>query len=219
MDGQSSKEKEFDERLLRLAEDVEKLGVRQLADDIQDERFLRKVLEGEVFINSNSIQEIIDEKNTEELFERLLQFQMKLFDKSATYNNIVVTLGYAGIFAIWGFANESLTIFDRNLVAVLLGISLAVFIIWTISVSWKLSLNSRQTLKVYKDADGDGEELTEKLKIVEGDQHQSMIKFLMWYPFAFISSTALGFFAGFYLIFLLGTQLLGLNCSLSEIFK
>ena len=56
----------------------------------------------------------------------------QMFDRAQAYTNALIVAGYAGAFAIWAFARSALTTHAVALVALLLGISLFLFISWEI---------------------------------------------------------------------------------------
>ncbi|MGE0279263.1 MAG: hypothetical protein AB7P20_01435 [Rhizobiaceae bacterium] len=58
----------------------------------------------------------------------LVEMQSQLFDKAASYNNLIMVAGYAGTITIWGNLRERLPMRANLLIALLLGVSLCIFI-------------------------------------------------------------------------------------------
>ena len=72
---------------------------------------------------------------TDELLAKIQSFQTESLQKTQAYNNVVVSLGYAGMFAIWQFVAEDMPPRDNALVAVLFGLSLLGFVLWILITS------------------------------------------------------------------------------------
>ena len=62
----------------------------------------------------------------------VVDIQSTLFDKAATYSNLIIVAGYVGIFTIWGNTRRHIDKIDNITIAILLGISLAVFVTYQI---------------------------------------------------------------------------------------
>jgi hypothetical protein len=58
----------------------------------------------------------------------VIQIQSQLFDKAATYSNLIMVGGYAGTFTVWGNTRGQLPANANILIALLLGFSLSIFI-------------------------------------------------------------------------------------------
>ncbi|WP_187430439.1 hypothetical protein ROLI_006000 [Roseobacter fucihabitans] len=89
---------EEDRKVDALVDYVRSIGLERMARDISDERFVRRILDSQLWINSYNIQKSIEDERQTNIEERLITFQSQLFDKAASYNNIVITFGYAGFF-------------------------------------------------------------------------------------------------------------------------
>jgi hypothetical protein len=62
----------------------------------------------------------------------VIDIQSQLFDKAAAYSNLIMVGGYAGAFTIWGNAKAQLPAKANVLIALLLGVSLAVFVFYQV---------------------------------------------------------------------------------------
>ncbi|MDN5788244.1 hypothetical protein [Pseudorhodobacter sp.] len=154
-----------------------------------------------------------EEKALNELFDRQIEIQSALFDKSATYNNIVITFGYAGFFAIWAYARDELTRWDMQLVAALLGFSLLLFVIWTVVTSFFISIANIGMSKILM------KEITASAKLAEiklfetRNERRQLRYFISWY-WIFLVCVLTGFSSGILLMVLLILDLLGLKPSI-----
>lgn len=195
------------------------LGLEGLARDISDERFARRILENQVWLNSYDIQKSIEDDRQANMEQRLLSFQSQLFDKAANYNNIVISFGYAGFFAIWNFVSNDLHAWDTSLIAVLLGSSLLVFIGWTLTIAFLNSFSTRRIAAVYSKEFENKEEKIEAIAFEEeliNRQHMKLQK--VWF-FVFFFTVATGFLAGIALILLMLGQVIGFPFDLYDFWE
>ena len=157
---------EEDRKINTLVDYIRGIGLERMADDISDERFARRMTDNLLWINSYDIQKSIDEERQATIEQRLVAMQSQMFDKAANYNNIVITFGYAGFFAIWNFVSDRMHSWDTTAIALLLGSSLLVFIFWTLTVSFHNSLAMRKLTGVYlaefEDSEGKIAAISEK---------------------------------------------------------
>ena len=152
-----------------------------------------------------------------QLLDRQIQVQSTLFDKSATYNNIVVTLGYAGFFGIWNFSRNLINPSESKFLLTLLGFSLFLFVIWTVVTSFFVSLSNMKVGNALM-ADLLPIEKFQLLNKVEAEIKRSqLIYFLSWY-WVFLLTLATGFLAGLLLLLLMVLDLIGIDASLFKMF-
>jgi hypothetical protein len=79
-----------------------------------------------------------------------IQQQNQIFQKLEAYSKTIIVLGYAGLFALWGFVKDNLS--HRAIVwtAALVGFSLIVYIAWEVGLMVQRALSQHrfnQTLK------------------------------------------------------------------------
>lgn len=206
-----------DRKVDALARYIKDLGLERMAKDISDERFARRMLDNQLWINSYDIQKTIDDDLRSNIEQRLISFQAQLFDKAATYNNIVITFGYAGFFAIWNFVSDRLHSWDTVFIALLLGSSLLIFISWTLTVSFQNAFAMRKLAKVYT---MDFENTEDKVTaIVEEESKISLaqMKLQKVWLVVFLFTVATGFSAGLALIALMLCRVLGIDFDLFDI--
>ncbi|MFX0547499.1 hypothetical protein ACEWPL_018425 [Roseovarius sp. S1116L3] len=87
-----------DAKIDELVTYIRSLGLSDLANNISDEKFMRRMLDARVTYDYYALQSEIWNDRSERALEFAVSAQASLFDKAASYNNIVVTLGYAGFF-------------------------------------------------------------------------------------------------------------------------
>ena len=158
------------------------------------------------------------ERREKEIQSILIDFQSTLFDKSQNYNNIVVTLGYAGFFAIWNYVNDLLVEFDKALIALCLGVSLLVFILWTLLQSPIIASYHRRAAAVLDKEYDDRDTLLKKWNAQQSANKKTFLKLQKVYPIVFFLTAGPALIAGIMLMVLLGSQILLTPTSLQEIF-
>lgn len=60
--------------------------------------------------------------------DRSIDFQDRIFEKLTAYTNVVMLAGYAGLFALWSYTKEDISRTCSDLVAILLGISVFLYV-------------------------------------------------------------------------------------------
>lgn len=60
--------------------------------------------------------------------EKAIELNARVYEKSASYSNVMMLAGYAGIFAIWTFVKTDLSPRATEVVALLLGMSLIIYV-------------------------------------------------------------------------------------------
>jgi hypothetical protein len=70
--------------------------------------------------------------NLQERMDNYIKSQGELFVKAETYAKAVILLGFAGIFGIWSFVRDYLSTDSANTSAILIGVSLLVYVSYTI---------------------------------------------------------------------------------------
>jgi hypothetical protein len=88
---------------------------------------------------------------TDELVEKLQRFHAENLQRVTAYNNIITSLGYAGIFAMWQFIRAEIQPRDNALVVCLFGVSLIAFILWILITSTYQQLSAVRVTKALAD--------------------------------------------------------------------
>ncbi|MFC3088276.1 hypothetical protein [Tabrizicola soli] len=132
-DNSAAKREAEDRHDAELADYLRRIGARSLAAELDDLRFRNRILEAQRWLDNHDALISEHALHREKYDQRLLANQAWVFDKAQTYNNFVVTLGYAGMFGIWSFVRDEMDPWDMKLIAVLLGSSLVMFMLWTMA--------------------------------------------------------------------------------------
>ena len=86
----------------------------------------------------------MDDPNT--LLEKqrniIVEINTRTFDKAMAYTNLVTLGGYAGAFTVWTFTRTHLTENATILIALLLGISIAVFVLFEVYKTMRMTSNA-----------------------------------------------------------------------------
>ena len=189
-----------------------------MAKDISDERFSRRMLDSQLWINSYESEKSIEDDRQSNIEQRLIALQSQMFDKAASYNNIVISFGYAGFFAIWNFVSDQLHSWDTALIALLLGASLLVFIAWTLIVSFHNSVSMRKIASAFTVEYENTEEKLQAVLTKEQEVAVSAFRLQKMWLFVFSFTVATGFLAGFLLIAIMMCRVLNIDFDLVNIF-
>ncbi len=198
---------------------MESLGQYRIAQEIRHEKFLSRVVDSTLLAQRWEFEARFLEEREDDLQNRILEFQSKSFDKIQSYNNFIVTLGYAGFFAIWSFTNSSLAEVDRILIALLLGFSIIIFIYWTLTQSFRLTLMSREAARVLATDFNSRDEFQQAWREYELSLAKKVAENQKAYPAYFICSAGTGFLAGTYLLILLAAKVANIPFSVDTLLK
>lgn len=158
------------------------------------------ILEEHVRLIHEKVEMAFEERRQDEIDSRLLSMHAGLFEKATVYNNTVVTIGYAGFFAIWSFTSDAIPENDTNLIAALLGISLLTFVSWTLFASLLSAANVRRIAPVYLKEFSSRSERIAAIIEKERQGDVALMRVNAIWPYIFAISAISGFLAGILLI-------------------
>ncbi len=208
---------EEDRKIDALVDYIRGIGLERMAADISSERFARRITDSQLWINSYEIQKSIEDERQATIEQRLVAIQSQMFDKAANYNNIVITFGYAGFFAIWNFVSDRMHGWDTLVIALLLGSSLLVFIFWTLTVSFHNSVAMRKLTGVYLAEFENTENKVAAIVKAESEINLSLMRLQRLWLYVFIFTVATGFSAGLALIVVMFCRVLGIDFDLVDL--
>jgi hypothetical protein len=192
------------------------IGAKSLASELSDLRFKNRILEARRWVDFHEARMSYEEKLHDSLEERIIATQSQIFDKAQSYMNVIVTLGYAGFFAIWNFVRESILTWDSEIIAILLGLSLITFIAWTV---FSVFITSKSSIEMAKILTGDYDDRESMLEAVLAKERATRRLALnlqkLWFP-TFMFSVISGFGAGAILMVLLFFNILGYQFSFHD---
>ena len=154
----------------------------------------------------------------EQLVDLLVRVQSQLFDKAATYNNIVVSLGYAGFIAMWTWARGFLHSTDATIVALLLGTSLFLFVLFNVVTMFMISRQNIGLAKVLSTGKPPLFMLAEAQTFEAALRKSTLAYYGAWYIF-FLVSSMIGFLSGAMLLVLIGFNLAGIDVGIHTLIK
>ena len=176
-----------DAELQKIVSYLQKLGITQLAEDIHYEKHARRVVEYKVAADYWSLQAQISKDREEKALEWSVSVNAALYDKAATYINVVVTLGYAGFFAIWSQVAEQFEQAENAFIGLGLAISLILFVSWTLGTSIIITQKFRQyAILVDQEFDSFDEEL-EAHRHIEDKINRSALRLQRYWPAVFFT--------------------------------
>lgn len=213
---QDQYEKIEDEKTEALARYIESLGLESLARDISEERIVRRILESRIAYDYYSVQSEIWKDRSEKALERAVSAQALLFDKAASYNNVVLTLGYAGFFAIWNIVSNQLKPAENAVIGLSLGISLGIFISWTILISVLLTLKVRRYAVIAGTEFNTLSDEIEAHKQAEDKAKRASFRLQRFWPFVFFDTVLTSLFPGLLLLLELLDFITGFEWDLTE---
>lgn len=200
-----------------LADYLWRIGARSLASELDDLRFRNRIIESRTDLLDIQARIAVEEEMQDQFLEKLQKNQASLFEKAQSYNNFVLTLGYAGVFTIWSFTRDQLDPWDAALIAVMAGASLALFVIWTIV---QMILAAKMTIalgRVLSDGEGTTAEKLERIHLQEVANAKLGAKFQRAWLVVFAPTVLFAFAAAGCLFALLLGNLLGYTPRLHQL--
>ena len=149
-------------------------------------------------MQQKSLQELLAEaaqtereRQAKKFIELQIEVQSKLFDKAATYNNLVVSLGFASFLAIWGWSRDSLHPWDSNFLIFFIGLALILFVFWNVLTTFLISKQHITMAKALTSNLNDVDKLKALDKARKGIERWSLGYYATWYV-VFVATTVLG---------------------------
>jgi hypothetical protein len=146
-----------------------------------------------------------------ELKERMDNFvksQLQVFERAQAYSNAMILAGYAGIFGIWSLTKDTLTKNTINVVAILIGISLILYVSWEI---YGMILRANSSLRFQKLIGKQPAEFFKLASDYEADQRSIGARAAVHWRIAVIPSIVLGYVGALILIYNFAATLIGLR--------
>lgn len=202
----------------KLDQFLTSIGANRLLEKIQDERMLIQYLE---FRDAQEriAAEVQVELALQETFEqRINALYSAQFEKANSYNSVVITLGFAGLFAIWNEMSPDLHRWDSALIAVWLGASLLVYVFW---VMVGMYLQAKQNAAIGRVVQQPFDTAAERQEAFErataSTQKAAVIMQGVW-RWVFFTAASLGFGGGLILVSLAFLRVLGSDFAYYDLF-
>jgi ABC-type multidrug transport system fused ATPase/permease subunit len=171
-----------------------------------------------MFLDNHLAKVSEQELYRDKILQKISDLQVSAYDRAQAYDNFIVTLGYAGAFAIWTLIKDLMSAWDMKLIALLLGVSLFFFITWTVAQMLFVMRNIAKGAKVVRGIFSDLDEHLEAINKREEESRRSALRFQRFWPYFFVPALVSGFGAILILLSLLLADLLGVKFSVESIF-
>lgn len=162
------------------------------------------------------LQRKINEQEAEKFIAEQIEIQSQLFDKAASYNTVVVSLGYAGLLSIWAWGRDRLNDHDAVILVAMLGLSLMIFVFWTVLSQFILSRHHIKRAEILGNINVSGSQKLKQLTQYDQAAKQRSLRFLAAWYWIFLAASLLGFISGIFLVALLLANLFWPEASLTK---
>jgi len=124
--------------------------------------------------------------------EAQIKVNSGLYEKANTYTNLLMAGGYAGFFGIWALAKPYLDKTSALLAALLMSLSLTVFIGFEIYKTYLMTVQTRRlTLALFDgSAERSGEDFVANLKIFQAANTRDALRMSKYWPVGFFVGLA-----------------------------
>lgn len=144
------------------------------------------------------------QQQRDETVEILIRVMSASYDKARTNANLIMIVGYASFFAVWGKLYEKLSPFWMSLSGALMISSVLVFIVWEIYKMIFYSTNLKDLYKITEEKNPDT--FNKKLKENEiSSKKRNLEQLKIWYLVLILTAIP-GVSAGFILLYLGGSS-------------
>lgn len=209
---------EEDAHDIELQNYLNRIGAKSLAQELGTLRFRNRVVEAQRWLDYHEARISFEEQFQDKLDQRIMSHQSMLFDKSQAYINFIVTLGYAGFFAIWNLVKDFMHPWDMKIVAICLGTSLLIFITWTLIAMLASTASVNRVAKAIRENQNNRDELAEAVELAERENlKRGLWLQIFWRP-TFIASVLTGFLSGITLLIILLFDVIGHKFTLHGLF-
>lgn len=140
--------------------------------------------------------------------DNVVKSQLQVFERAQAFSNAMILAGYAGIFGLWSLSKDTLTKTTIDVVALLIGASLIIYVTWEI---YGMIMRANSGFRFQKLI---GKQPAEFFKLaVDYDAEQRKIgaRVAVHWRFAVIPSIVLAYIGALILIYNFAANLLGLH--------
>ncbi len=144
-----------------------------------------------------------DERQYEVVVQQIEHLVAVEYERSSAYTNLVMAVGYAGVFGIWSFVKDDLDPRSSLLVALLFLISLAAFIFNEVFQGYNREKANRKVAKLTQQ----GSTIDELINSYKRIADERAVKAALVWPWAWSVATGAGLLSVAVLLFEIGSQL------------
>ena len=125
------------------------------------------------------------------------------YEKAAAYTNLVIVAGYAGMFALWQFTKDHLSRDQTIGVAILLLVSIAIFVLYEMYKAYFTNRQLRDYAAVFQDPKNtaSADTLISTLKALDVEKRRITIRAYSIWILAFLTTSLTGFGAALILAY------------------
>ncbi|MGO9772090.1 MAG: hypothetical protein ACLPSW_21590, partial [Roseiarcus sp.] len=143
-----------------------------------------------------------------ERMDNIVKAQLQLFERGQAFSNAMILAGYAGIFGLWSLTRGTLTANTIETVAILIGVSLIIYVSWEI---YGMILRANSGFRFQKLIGKQPEEFFKLAAEYDIDQRAIGARAAVHWRFAVIPSIILAYAGALILIYNFTANLLGLR--------
>jgi len=196
---QSEEFRAEDAKVNELCDYLKSIGLKDFAEEIWDLKHANRLAELSASIRYSELSGHLWELWEDKLLETEISVQSAIFDKSISYNSVILTLGYAGFFSIWNIVSDDLSLVANSWVGLLLGASLIVFVVWTLLSSIVLTRHIGKRAKLIQNEYETRQEMIKAFTSVHADVSKFALRMQILWPYMFSFSALTGLGAGAFL--------------------
>ncbi|MGA2492169.1 MAG: hypothetical protein ABSF67_04380 [Roseiarcus sp.] len=143
-----------------------------------------------------------------ERMDNVVKAQLQVFERGQAFSNAMILAGYAGIFGLWSLSKDTLTNNTIDTVAVLVGLSIVIYVTWEL---YAMILRANSHFRFQKLI---GKQPAEFFKLaIDYDSEQQLIgaRVAVHWRFAVIPSIILAYAGALILLYNFAANLLGFH--------
>ena len=129
------------------------------------------------------------------VFEGQLRLYGALYEKAATYTNLILVVGYAGFFGLWSLTRLYLSKPQALLAASLMLLSLAIFVFFEVYKGAITSMATQRRSKTLFDGSSkpDAQTFIENIQHLEAENLKDSLRLSRVWPWTFEAAVIFGF--------------------------
>lgn len=116
----------------------------------------------------------------------VLKILSHLYDKAATYVNIIMAIGYAGFFAVWSNMKVYMSAFDMRISALCMVASVVLFVMWEVI---KMIITSSSLHKLQDVINASPDNFSAKLATQQKEAAIIDVQVMKWWPIVLFFTT------------------------------
>jgi hypothetical protein len=144
--------------------------------------------------------------SNQERMDELIKFNIQFFEKAQAYANALILAGYAGLFTLWSFAQKNLTHRQIDVVAIMLGLSLMLFVSWEI---YSMTFSATSYSRFVEIIDESPEKFFARFDSYQRELRLRTKKYRRRWAFCFYPTLVFGYGAAVLLLYNIIANLLG----------